>query len=205
VTIIKHDFQKTKETDKPQTEQTKNIPDYQLRIELGFSSPLIWRRVKVPGTFTLSDLNKVIRVCFCWEKECTHRFLVGKNFYGPGGADQKKGLKSDSDVQLHEIENVMGFIFTYLYDAGSGWECEISLEDIIPSHEHSNHPILIAGDRACPPAKFDDIHEFQNLLARLDDEDFGRERVLAEYDLDGTYDPEHCDTESINAQLSAIF
>ena len=41
-------------------------------------------------------------------------------------------------------EEGMAFMFTYLYDAGEGWEHEITLEEIVPPTAKLTHPILLS-------------------------------------------------------------
>ncbi|MCI0478429.1 MAG: plasmid pRiA4b ORF-3 family protein, partial [Anaerolineales bacterium] len=50
---------------------------YQLKISLEGSRPLIWRRVRVPGEFTLADLHHVVQIVMGWESYHMHRFEFG--------------------------------------------------------------------------------------------------------------------------------
>jgi hypothetical protein len=65
--------------------------------------------------------------------------------------------------------------------------------------------MLLAGDRACPPAKIGDIQEYQGLLSRLEKAGSDREKILAEHDIAGTFDPSYCDIRAINDKLHGIF
>jgi hypothetical protein len=208
MTIIKHDFQKAKQLRPPKKKEKKGIPGFQLRVVLSYSSPPIWRTVQLPGTFTLKDLHTVIQVCFGWDDSASHRFLVGKVFYGPAAAEASSGIRDEADSQLHELEKDMGFIFSYLYDGGSGWECEISLERLFPDSKVIPQPMLLAADRACPPIGIEgieDIHEYQLLLTSLEAAAPNREEILAGLGIACTFDPSYCDLRAINDTLHRIF
>ena len=49
---------------------------YQLRVVLRGVSPLIWRRLLVPGTATIADLHAVLQTVFGWADEHLHRFVI---------------------------------------------------------------------------------------------------------------------------------
>lgn len=204
MTIIRHDFHnKSKSGRRAETEKIK-IPGFQLRIELSYSSPPIWRIVNLPGTLTLAGLHSVIQICFDWKDEATHRFLVGKIFYSPGETDISRGIRSDAEIELHELEKDMGFIFSYLYDGGCGWECEITLEQLFPDAKDISHPVLVAADRACPPPSIEDIHEYQSLLAELRNAPASHEKILAKHDIANSFDPSYCDMTVINNRLKTV-
>lgn len=205
MTIIKHDFQHKQQKSLQKAGEEKVIPGFQLRVELNYSSPPIWRTVNLPGTCTLADLHTVIQVCFGWNDNDTHRFLVGKIFYGPAATTFSGGIRHDADIRLHELEKDMGFIFSYLYDGGCGWECEITLERLFPDTRVIPRPALVAADRACPPADIEDINEYQNLLASLEKTAPDRERILAEHGIASTFEPSYCDTRAINDKLQRLF
>lgn len=204
MTIIKHDFQNKSQIGSRTETGKKKIPGYQLRIELSYSSPPIWRTVNLPGTLSLYDLHSVIQICFGWDNEATHRFLVGKIFYSPGVTDTSGGIRSEAEIELHELEKDMGFIFSYLYDGGCGWECEITLEQVFPDAKSYPHPVLVSAGRAYPPPYIEDIHEYQTMLTELEKAVVHRKKILAEHGIASSFDPLYCDTTSINDRLKHI-
>lgn len=199
--IIRPDFQSKQEAG---TSDKKKVPNYRLHMELAFSSPSIWRSVKIPGNFTLAQLHRVMQSCFNWSDESGHRFLVGKIFYGPILAESSAGDFDEAAVQLHELEEGMGFLFTYLYDAGAGWECEITVEEasVDPLEKRA---ALISGDQASPPEEFFDIHEFLHFLTRLEASDANeRGRLLAEHNLPADFDPGFFDSDELSTTLANL-
>lgn len=204
MTIIKHDFQSKKQRDGTVDTENKKIPGFQLRIELSYSSPLIWRTVNVPGTLTLADFHRIIQICFDWDDTATHRFLIGKIFYSPAKTDISEVTRSEIDIQLHELEKDMSFIFSYLYDGGCGWECEVTLEHLFPDTKDIPYPVLVRSDRACPPACIEDIHEYQDFLSRLEKAGEAQGKILSEYRLSSSFNPAFCDIHSINKRLKLV-
>lgn len=204
MTIIRHDFHQQPKTVTTAGQRKKPIPGFQLRIDLSYSSPLIWRTVNIPGTLTLAGFHSVIQACFGWRDEASHRFLVGKIFYSPDEVATTGGSRSSSATQLHALEKDMGFIFSYLYDGGCGWECEITLEQLLADARDLPHPVLLAAEGACPPATFDDIHAYQELLAHLEKTGTNHQEILAEQGIAGPFNPSYCDMASINEQLKLL-
>ena len=146
----------------------KRVASYVLHISIAFSDPLIWRRIQVPGNFTLSQLHEVIQRSMGWSGAHVHQFLVGKICYEPtlNPAVLREAKRFDEHrYMLHTLEDDMGFLFTYLYSAGEGWEHLIDLEEVVPPARELQHPVIMAGKGACPPENVGDIHEYQALLA----------------------------------------
>ena len=199
MTIIKHDFQRTRDLADKGNEK-KTIPGFRLHIDLGYSSPPIWRSLRLPGIMTLADLHSVIQHCFGWQGDEPYRFLVGKVFYGPHERATTGGSRS-ADTPLHELEEHMGFIFSYLYDGGCGWECEIRLEELIPDTRDVPFPELVAAEGASPPSSIEDIHDYLALLRRLEENGQERMQLLAAHGLPPDFHAEICDIEGINSRL----
>ena len=55
---------------------------YQLRVVLHGISPLIWRRLLVPGDTSVAGLHTVPQTAFGWGGERLHRFVIQGTEYG---------------------------------------------------------------------------------------------------------------------------
>ena len=166
--VLTGDFSRKQQKSAQQVSADEPVPGYRLTLAVAFSDPLIWRSIQVPGRMTLGTLHRVIQVCMGWDNSDTHQFLVGKIFYqsGFGIRDTKRDVAYDEhNFELHQLEEGMQFLFTYLYDGGEGWELEITLEEVIRNGLEDDIPVLLGGARACPPAEVGDIHRYQSLLA----------------------------------------
>ena len=55
---------------------------YQLKITLRDTHPPIWRRILVPGNFSLHKLHRVVQIAMGWSNSHLHQFIVGEVYYG---------------------------------------------------------------------------------------------------------------------------
>ncbi len=180
----------------------KPVPSYILLVAIVFSDPLIWRRIQVPGAYTLTQLHHVIQRSMGWSDSFVHQFLIGKISYEPamGNAGIRESRRFDEQrYRLCALEENMRFMFTYFYDAGQGWEHEITLEEIVSPTRPLDHPIVMAGEKACPPESVDDIHAYQELLAG------GSKSLIRLRELAGTgFDPDFFDLEAAKKRVAAL-
>ncbi|MFV0437118.1 MAG: plasmid pRiA4b ORF-3 family protein [Desulfopila sp.] len=202
MTIIRPDFRQKKGSggQGEEKEKEKSIQGFRLRLILSFSDPSIWRRIEVPGTLSLAGLHGVVQRCFDWQDTATYRFLVGKIFYRPDPDGGDRSSRSTT-AQLHEIEKDMTFIFSYIYDGGSGWECEITVEEVLSTGPKILHPLVIDGQGASPPDVFDDIHAYQEMITALDGPTANRWTVLRQFEVSSSFDPATVDIPAINKKI----
>ena len=189
---------KDKKDDKP-------VPSYVLHLSITFSDPLIWRRIQVPGGLTLAQLHEVIQKAMGWSNSHVHQFLVGKICYEPTintpGPRESKRF-DEKFYRLHTLEEDMHFLFTYLYGAGEGWEHQLQLEEIVPSTRELKHPILLSGERACPPETVGDIHEYQSLLAAMETPGHKQQNRLRDLAGRPDFDPAAFDLETAKKRFA---
>ncbi len=203
--VIKGAFPQSTKTATETKKDDKQIPSYVLHISLTFSDPLIWRRVQVPGIFTLAQLHDIIQQSMGWSDSHVHQFLVGKISYEPTmkmNVPREAKRFDEYKYKLHTLEEGMRFVFSYIYGAGEGWEHEIHLEEIIPPTRQLKHPILLAGEMACPPETVDDIHHYLQLITDLESPDGKKQDTL--YDLTGhtDFDPSYFDLAAAKKRVS---
>ncbi len=172
--VIKGVFPHSTKADIETKKDDKPVPSYILHISITFSDPLIWRRIQVPGTFTLAQLHDTIQLSMGWSDSYVHQFLVGKISYEPTMKTKvpREAKRFDEyKYKLYTLEEGMRFMFSYIYGAGEGWEHEIHLEEIVPPTRQLKHPILLAGEMACPPETVGDIHQYLQLITDLESPD----------------------------------
>jgi hypothetical protein len=125
-----------------------SVSVYQLRIALLRTSPHIWRRVLVPGHFTLAQLHQILRALFGWSETHPHRFLIrAKSFNGDQlGTSAETTAARSSDFQFYLRER---FLYEYRYDLRAAlWRHEIRIEKTLslqeqwPYHDASPGPAL---------------------------------------------------------------
>jgi hypothetical protein len=203
MTLIKVDFGtgEKKSTDSAKEKSKKTIPRYQFHVSLAFSDPLIWRRIQVPGQMTLKQFHMVLQLCMEWSGKHNHQFYVGKIFYNSSSATVTGGEYHEADYELQSLEEAMKWCFTYIYDAGDGWEHEITLEKTIVAQSGWTCPQVLDGEWAAPPERIGSVHRYAELLHAFEHpgEEKSR-RLLQELNLHN-FDPYHFDCQPINARL----
>jgi len=194
-------------TDGRSEENDKLIPSYILHISLMFSDPLIWRRVQVPGNISLATLHHVIQFSIGWSDSHYHQFLVGKISYDPtlGSSTIKENTKYDErNFKLYNLEEGMRFMFSYIYDAEGGWEHDIQLEEVVPYSKEFQHPVILSGEQACPPETVTDIHEYQDILASLENSSQNGRAELFELTGNSDFDPDYFDLDAARSRLKLL-
>lgn len=202
--VIKGNFPKTSQVDE---KKDKPVANYILHISIAFSDPLIWRRVQVPGEFNLSKLHDVIRLSMGWSGSHVHQFLIGKICYEPTGTSttlHEAKRFDENKYKLYTLEDDMRFLFTYLYGAGEGWNHLIHLEEVVAPTGGLQRPILMAGERACPPETVGDIHEYQALLTAFETPGHKNRAQLSELAGRPDFDPTQFDLEAVRNRIAAL-
>lgn len=200
MTIIQGKFGAKSDTEKEKGKK-KPVPFYQFHVSLAFSDPLIWRRIQVPGEYTLHQFHELLRVCMGWSGENNHQFYVGKVFYtlNPSASDKKSYDEKKHDLQ--SLEEAIRWCFTYIYDAGDGWEHDIVLEEVLESGDGGRVPTVIDGEWAAPPEEVGSVHEYAELISAL--ENPGKEyssKILDRYGVPD-FDPALFDSDTLNDRL----
>jgi hypothetical protein len=118
----------------------------QIKVWLIGISPMVWRRVLVPTTFTLREVHGVIQVAMGWEGIHLFQFCLRAVRYGSSELSA-----SSPDVTLAALRLRKGARFIYEYDLNVPWRHEIRIEDHLGPDAGKAYPICAAGDGACPP------------------------------------------------------
>jgi pRiA4b ORF-3-like protein len=118
----------------------------QIKIWLIGISPMVWRRVLVPTTFTLCELHGVIQVVMGWEGIHLYDFRLRAAHYGSWEL-----AASSPDVTLAALRLRKGARFIYEYDLNIPWRHEVRIEDRLDPEARKTYPICTGGDGACPP------------------------------------------------------
>ncbi|TKB28524.1 plasmid pRiA4b ORF-3 family protein [Desulfopila sp. IMCC35006] len=203
--VIKGVFPQSTKNVTADNKNDKQVPSYVLHISITFSDPLIWRRVQVPGAFTLAQLHDTIQLSMGWSDSHVHQFLVGKISYEPTMKTRvpREAKRFDEyKYKLHTLEEGMRFMFSYIYGAGEGWEHEIHLEEVVPPTRQLKHPVLLAGEMACPPETIGDIHQYLQLITDLESPDGRKTDSLFELTGRPDFDPNYFDLAAAKKRVS---
>ncbi|GGF15475.1 plasmid pRiA4b ORF-3 family protein [Subtercola lobariae] len=147
----------------------------QLRADLVGARPPLWRRLVIPGEFTMADVHDVLKEAFGWTNSHLHRFDLGAAYSRdvPGIVMQYEIDEGDdgileSTVTLDQVVSGPGDAFTYTYDFGDNWSHRIVVEKVESLDEaapDARPAQCLVARRNGPPEDIGGIHSFDELLA----------------------------------------
>ena len=108
---------------------------YYIKIALRGVSPMVWRRLRVPGSTTLARLHDYIQTINGWDDYYLHFFRIhGKNFgtHNSGGFAHAYGANY---INFDDLGFVAGDKFTYEYNFFNHYLHDIRIERIHTSKQ----------------------------------------------------------------------
>jgi hypothetical protein len=182
------------------------IPLYQLKITLKWSEPPIWRRVVARADMPLNRLHDLIQIVMGWTNSHMHQFIAGRAYYGqphPDYADMGAEMLNEKRYTVAHLAPAAKSKFIYEYDFGDGWQHEVKVEKILPPDAAFQHPLCLAGEKACPPEDCGGLGGYYNLLEILADRRHPEHDEMKEW-IGGNWDAESFDSNAVNAALKGI-
>jgi hypothetical protein len=173
---------------------------YQFKVALRDIHPPIWRRIQVPGNYSLFDLHVAVQSAMGWSDRHLHVFRfesIGERVVEVGIPDEFTPSRIPGwSVEARTFFREPGARASYEYDFGDGWVHEVLLEEIIPREPKTKYPRCIDGARACPPEDRGGLPGYEELLRILVDarDPEHQETILW---LGRPFDPEVFDPASI--------
>lgn len=178
----------------------KEVSAYRFNISLNGSKPRIWRRILVPGTYTLENLHAAIQFSMGWTFSHLHEFVIGKRRYGEPHPDYGGEMLDHASVRLTGLFAKPGATFIYNYDFGDGWHHTIKVEAIEQTNEPL--PVCLAGAKACPPEDCGGIYGYYNKLSIVANPTHPEHAEIKEWM--GDIDPAAFDLDAINYRLGRL-
>ena len=120
----------------------------QLKVRLLGLSPMIWRRVLVPESVSLRELQGILQVSMGWKSIHLYYFDIYAVHYGAFELDAESPDLPFSASRCSERQR-----FAYLCDMGDYWEHEVRLEKFLERNAKKTYPVCIGGSEDCggPP------------------------------------------------------
>ncbi|MDR1936414.1 MAG: plasmid pRiA4b ORF-3 family protein [Candidatus Accumulibacter sp.] len=177
----------------------------QLKIELEWIEPVIWRRFVVPETLTLGKLHDVIQVVMGWENCHLHEFDIAGGRYGISDPEfewEEETVRSERRVRL--VTALRGKkSFRYIYDFGDHWEHRIKVEKVLPPDPAFESVLCLAGANACPPEDVGGSSAYMNFVEAISDPEHRDHDDIMEW-FAGPFDPAAFDLEDVKLRLRRI-
>jgi hypothetical protein len=160
---------------------------YQLKVTLEGVSPPVWRRLLIPGGYTLDRVHRAIQYGMGWHDCHLHSFEAAGVQYGEPDPDGELALDDELDFRLDAVA-AKGDRLRYTYDFGDWWEHEIEVEDVSPADPEQRYPRCLAGEGACPPEDVGGPDGYAEFLEALVDEQHPEHPAMREW-IGGVFDP----------------
>jgi hypothetical protein len=172
----------------------------QLRIELQWLKPPIWRRLLVPHNITLAKLHEVLQIAMGWTDTHLHEFWIGEARYGV--PDPEWGSAEVIPEKRYTLaQSLMGVkTFTYVYDFGDNWQHKIRVEKILDNEFAMPAPICVQGANRRPPEDIGGPPGYAEFLLALADPAHEQHDEMLER-WGESFDPTDFDIDEVNELL----
>lgn len=137
-----------------------------------------------------------------WADEHLHVFVAGRKQYGVPMAGDLVKVQPEDAARLYRVLTRPGERMMYEYDFGDSWKHEVLLEAIHRQRQAPEHPVCIAGERACPPEDCGGIWRYKDLLEVIANPEDPEHEERMEWL--GDFDPEAFDLDGVNERLQHI-
>jgi hypothetical protein len=140
---------------------------YFIKIALRGVSPMIWRRLCVPGVAWLAMLHHCIQIINGWDDYYLNQFRIfGKNY----GVYHEGGISFNDNahiVYIDDFEFDVGDKFTYEYNFFEHHLHDIRIENIKNLSNKSHTIFCISGSGMPGATKQDEMHVKFSLLKKI--------------------------------------
>ena len=179
---------------------------YQIEVRLVGIEPKIWRRLQVPGEFSLAQLHQVLQIAVGWENSHLHRFTIGRRTFeqpAPAEYESECVAEDESQFRLREVLTHEGARAMYLYDFGDQWEHVMVVEMALQAEPGIRYPHCLEGERRCPPEDCGGVPGYLDLLEAIAHPRRRHSRELLVW-AGGDFNPEEFSVSRVNRTLRQV-
>jgi hypothetical protein len=182
---------------------SKTTPPVQLRIELRWVRPRVWRRVLVPASMQLARLHRVIQAAMGWSDSHLHEFVIDQQRYGQADPqwDAPGDVIAERKATVASLQAATSALYTY--DFGDGWEHEIKVEAALAKYLDLKAPVCVEGKNACPPEDCGGPPGYEELLRIMADPGDPEHDAMIEW-AGRVWDATEFDLDAVNRELSRL-
>ncbi len=173
---------------------------FQIRVDLLYVRPPIWRRFLVKPTTRLDSFHEMLQDIMGWYNCHLWHFQLGDEYYGLVNPFWESDIQDASKVKLSQALLGEGDKIEYVYDFGDDWQHTVKLEKIVDAEKGQHYPIVVKGKRNCPPEDCGGSWGYAEFLEAIQNKKHPEHEDLLEW-VGGEFDPEAFDIEYINREL----
>ena len=173
-------------------------PDLLLQylVVLAGTDPLVWRRLRVPASYSFWDLHVAIQDAMGWLDYHLHMFRVVDLRSGvamtlgipdPDESFDRSMMADWTEFPLDYASDGAPPI-QYTYDFGDDWRHAVIFEGYEQAQGQATGPQCVGGAGACPPEDCGGPHGYEALLSALADPEHPQHAELMEW-VKGELDP----------------
>lgn len=180
---------------------------FELTIELIDIKPKIWRKFEINPNIDFNEFHKTIQTVMGWENRHLFDFLIDnirviddESEFIPPSPQRPSEVKAGVSKVIDYI-NKEGQVIFYHYDMGDYWRHKITVDKIFEVPNSDNYsPVLISGQRACPPEDCGGVDGYMRLVKVLKKPNHELYEELREW-VGNDFDPDFVDLEEISKIL----
>ena len=170
-----------------------------LRVSLRYVEPEVWRRIVAVSDMPLPMFAKVLEQAMGWEGYHLHMFDVGGVLFGPPDENADHLIDEKAAKLTHVLPRVESSL-RWDYDFGDGWEHDVVVEAIEPLNPKTKYPVVLEGERACPPEDVGGPPGYEELLRALGKPKHREHKPMVEWVPKG-FDPAVFDLVAANRRV----
>jgi len=140
---------------------------YCMKIALHGITPMVWRRLRVPGNTSLAVLHHVIQILFNWDEYNLHQFHIYGKDYGLNYIGAVMYSDDANKVVLDDFQFDVGDKFTYEYNFFEHNMHDIRIETIKDLLTVNYDISCLSGSGMVGATKYDVIQVEYEMLEKL--------------------------------------
>ncbi len=186
----------------PNAPQTPGQSVFRLRIQLRDVTPVVWRRILVPGSIRMAKLSSILLASMGWNNSHLHAFSIGEKRIGMCFDDYPEDEIDETSVTvLQTLREERRFVFEYHF--GDGWDHDVIIEDLTWSYLGLKFGVCLECENACPPDDVGGIHGYGRFLEAVTDPAHQEHDGMTDW-VGGPFDPAEFDLANVNALLQKV-
>jgi hypothetical protein len=168
------------------------------RVELLGIEPRVWRRIRVPASYSFWDLHVAIQDAMGWLDYHLHLFRTRNPTTGrideigipcEDGSRDGQRCRAGWETPIAKYFARPNDRANYDYDFGDNWHHTIKLEAIVELEQGEVILACLAGERACPPEDCGGVHGYEHFLRAISVPTHPEHAAMLER-VGGDFDPE---------------